>query len=147
MINWIPVVGFLAALAFTTFWFDKLEDERQDLTQPSRGISFWLQMIYAVTWGLLGTAVILLGAILAPNTVLDQLMVLGCGIAAFAGLDAVCAFVQRGGFGWRDLRWLVSGIVVFSTTWFTLSDAPPHASAHKETPQPLFADLHREWLR
>jgi hypothetical protein len=126
--NWLPVGGFLAALAITTLWFDQLEGDRHDETMTS----LMVQMVYAVTWGLLGAALVLIYAMSAPDTVAEKLTVLGGGIAVASVVDLFGAFTKRGGFAFRDLRWVVAGIVVFGATYIVMQDlgAPKSAQAY-----------------
>ncbi len=127
--TWLPVVGFLAALAITTIWFDRLQGDREDHRQS---ISLMLQFVYAVTWGLLGAALLLMCAMSTPDMVTKELVVIGCGMALAAGLDIFFALTRRGQIGVRDFRWLVSGIVVLSSTWFVMQDidTAKQADAH-----------------
>lgn len=135
--NWIPVGGFLIALAFTTVWFDKLEADRAD---NQGGTYTFLQMVYAATWGLLGAALILICAMSTPDMVPAALMLIGCALAVMAGTDAVGGVIKDGGVRVRDVRWLLSGIIIFGSTSFVLQDINDQQQ-HATKPHLRFADL------
>jgi hypothetical protein len=103
----LPVAGFFAALLLTTYWFDELEDDQFGLP---------LQAVYAVTWGLLGAAVLLICELQSPNMVARDAALLAFGFVLGATVELIINMAKRHRIAPRNLRWLVAGIVVFAST-------------------------------
>jgi hypothetical protein len=103
----LPVAGFFAALFLTTYWFDELEEDKYGLP---------LQAVYAITWGLLGAAVLLVCELQSPHMVARNAALLAGGFALGACAELIISLAKRRCIAPRNLRWLVAGIVVFAST-------------------------------
>lgn len=105
--NALPVAGFFAALVLTTYCFDELENNQYGVL---------LHFVYAIVWGLLGAAVLLICDMQAPHTVAPNATLLAGGLAIGAGVEISAALARHDGPEARNLRWLVTGIVAFAST-------------------------------
>lgn len=103
----LPIAGFFAALVLTTYWFDELGSDQYGTP---------LQLVYAITWGLLGAAVLMICDITAPNMMAKNAALLAAGFGLGAGAELILEFAKRHRAEPRNLRWLVAGIVVFGAT-------------------------------
>jgi hypothetical protein len=103
----LPVAGFFAALVLTTYWFDELGSNQYGMP---------LQLVYAITWGLLGAAVLMICDITAPNMMARNAALLAAGFVVGAVVETLLELAKRHRADPRNLRWLVAGIVVFGST-------------------------------
>jgi uncharacterized membrane protein len=122
----IPIAGFFAALILTTIFFDQLEADQYGLS---------LQLVYAGIWGLLGAAVILIAAMQSPHTVTSNAYLLGGGLALGTTTEVIHELVKHQRLSFRNMRWMVAGIIVFSSTYLLIQHQHGEVTSWQTTQQ------------